>query len=617
MTETATSSVAHPLPPLATIPQAAATDAALASLHIKNKRPLPMRWRLAQTQTEAEALAQAASLPLVIAELLYARGVQTAEQADLFLSPKLDALHDPYAMHGMREAVTRIQRAIASKETILIYGDYDVDGTLAIVLLKTAIEMLGGVCRYHVPHRLRDGYGMQATQLTQAVVDGVQLVISVDNGIRAFAAAEEAQRLGLDLIVTDHHLPDATLGLPGALAVLNPNQPACTYPCKHLCGAGVAFKLAQALLEAHDRERARKKLLPSFLKLLAIATVADAVPLLGENRVFVALGLAELAHPVQPGLRALIELAEIAPAPHRLNTRDIGFRLAPRLNAAGRMDVASDVVDLFTTHDAAHARALAEKLHRLNTDRRNTEQTALSEIEQQLRDGADHTKAHCLVIEGQSWHRGVIGILASRVVDRTGKPTLVLTHEDGEAYGSGRSIASFHLLDAISTCGDLFTRFGGHAHAVGFSLPSSRVPELRERMGAHAAAHLSQDELGRELLCEVELQLDQLTPALQGWLQRFAPYGMDNAEPVFLARRVRVSAPPRIMKEQHIRLQLSQGLLRTSYAAVGWNLAEAMQELCVQENSLLDVAYKLRENESNYASGIELEIVGLRAAKME
>jgi len=599
-----------------TAPCNLAEDAGPAPSPVKIDRPLK-RWTVAPLQAGAAELARSASIPLEIAGLLYARGIHEAEAAELFLAPRLDALHDPYAMHGMQTAVDRIQRAIASRETILIYGDYDVDGTLAIVLLKTAIEMLGGVCRFHVPHRLRDGYGMQATQLTQAVIEGVQLVISVDNGIRAFAAAEEAQRLALDLIVTDHHLPDATQGIPFALAVLNPNQPDCAYPSKHLCGAGVAFKLAQALLEAHDRERARKKLLPSFLKLLAIATVADAVPLLGENRVFVALGLAELVHPVQPGLRALIEFAEIAPPPHRLNARDIGFRLAPRLNAAGRMDVASDVVDLFTTRDAAHARALAEKLHRLNTDRRNTEQTALSEIEQQLLDDVDNAKAHCLVLDGQGWHRGVIGILASRVVDRTGKPTLVLTHEDGEAYGSGRSIAAFHLLDAISTCSDLFTRFGGHAHAVGFSLPSAHVPELRQRMEAYAVVHMSPDEFGGELLCELELPLDHLTPSLQGWLQRFAPFGMGNAEPVFLARRVRVCTAPRIMKERHIRLQLSSGPRRRVYPAVGWNLAETLTQLGVEENSMLDVAYKLRENEGNDSTAMELEIVGLRTAKIE
>lgn len=575
------------------------------------------RWVIASPQPQAAELARTAGIPLEIAELLYARGVATAKEAERFLSASLDDLHDPYDMLGMHAAVARIQQAIADKETILIYGDYDVDGTLAIVLLKTAIEMLGGVCRFHVPHRLRDGYGMQAAQLTQAVIEGVQLVISVDNGIRAFEAAKEAQHLGLDLIVTDHHLPDAMRGVPAALVVLNPNQPNCGYPCKHLCGAGVAFKLAQALLEARDRERARKKILPSFLKLLAIATVADAVPLLGENRVFVSLGLAELARPVQSGLRALIELSEIAPYPHRMNTRDIGFRVAPRLNAAGRMDVASDVVDLFTTRDSAYARELAKKLHKLNTDRRNMEQDALGEIERQLREDATLAEAPCLVLDGHGWHRGVIGILASRVVDRTGKPTLVLTHEDGEAYGSGRSITSFHLLDAISTCGDLFTRFGGHAHAVGFSLASDRVPELRERMTAHALANLSGDDLGGEIRCEAELPLEHLTPALNDWLQRFAPFGIGNAEPLFFSRRVRVSAVPRIMKERHIRLQLSNGLRCTTYSAVGWNLAETLQREEIAENSLIDIAYKLREQEGASTSSPELELVDLRAAKVE
>lgn len=577
----------------------------------------PKRWTVATAPPESAALAHTASLPLVIAELLAARGIASAAEAELFLSPRLDALHDPYAMLGMREAVERIQQAVAQHQTILVYGDYDVDGTIAVVLLKTAIEMLGGACRHHVPHRLRDGYGMQAAQLTQAATQGVHLVISVDNGIRAFAAAEEARRLGLDLIVTDHHLPDSTLGLPAAIAVLNPNQADCKYPCKHLCGAGVAFKLAQALLEAHDADRTRRKLLPSFLKLLAIATVADAVPLLGENRIAVSLGLAELARPVQPGLRALLGVAEIAPYPHRLNVRDLGFRLAPRLNAAGRMDVAGDVIELFTTRDAVHARTIAEKLQKLNTDRRNTEQAALSEIERRLREEEMYRQARCLVLDGEGWHRGVIGILASRVVDRTGKPALVLTHEDGEAYGSGRSIASFHLLDAISSCKDLFTRFGGHAHAVGFSLPSARVQELRERMEIYAAERIATDDLAGELHCALELPLDRLTPALRSWLDRFAPYGMENAEPVFLARRVRVSSAPRIMKERHIRLRLSQGPVGATYSALGWNLAETLQAFGVGENSLLDIAYTLRENEQPGNASMELEIVDLRPAEME
>ena len=265
------------------------------------------RWILSPSRTEeAAALASAVSIPPLIAELLVARGIRTAAEADEFLNPRIEHLLDPYSMLGMDRAVDRIRHAVANHEPTLIYGDYDVDGTVATVLLKTTIEKLGGSVRFHIPHRLREGYGMQREILATAASEGIRLVISVDTGIRAFAAADAAAELGLDLIVTDHHLPEPELGVPRALAVLNPNQPGCQYACRHLCGAGVAFKLSQALLEAWDLERARTKILPSFLKMLAIATVADAVPLLGENRVFVALGLAELRRPVGLGLRALM-----------------------------------------------------------------------------------------------------------------------------------------------------------------------------------------------------------------------------------------------------------------------------------------------------------------------
>ena len=324
-----------------------------------------------------DTLANTARVPAPVASLLLQRGVMDAASAAQFLHPTLEHLLDPYALHGMAAAVARIQQAITAHEPILIYGDYDVDGTTAIVLLKTAIEILGGTVRFHIPHRLRDGYGMQAEVLTHAAAEGVRLVISVDTGIRAFAAADEAARLNLDLIVTDHHLPEAAMGLPQALAILNPNQPGCAYPCKHLCGAGVAFKLAQALLEAVDPERAREKLLPSFLKMLVIATVADAVPLLGENRVIASLGIDGLRRPVNAGLRALLAVAQLDPAKRCLTTSDIGFRIGPRINAAGRMDVASDVVELFTTRDPDRARDLAVKLDQLNTDRRAAEAAVL------------------------------------------------------------------------------------------------------------------------------------------------------------------------------------------------------------------------------------------------
>jgi single-stranded-DNA-specific exonuclease len=563
------------------------------------------------------ALASSVGVPIPVASLLLRRGVADATAAAQFLHPALDHLLDPYGLHGMADAVARIQQAIAASEPILIYGDYDVDGTTAIVLLKTAIEILGGTVRYHIPHRLRDGYGMQAEVLTRAAAEGVRLVISVDTGIRAFAAADEAARLNLDLIVTDHHLPDAATGLPRALAVLNPNQPDCAYPCKHLCGAGVAFKLAQALLEAPaafprvDPQRAREKLLPSFLKMLVIATVADAVPLLGENRVIASLGIDGLRRPVNVGLRALLAVAQLDPAKRGLTASDIGFRIGPRINAAGRMDIASEVVDLFTTRDPARARELAQKLDQLNTDRRAAEAAVLTQIDAMLAAGMVD-QLGCLVIDGDGWHRGVLGILASRVVERTGRPALVLSHEDGEAHGSGRSIPGFHLLEALESCHDVFVRFGGHAHAVGFSLTSARVPELRDRLQQHASIRLTPQILERKLDCSAELPLHQIDTSFYQSLRLLEPYGMGNEEPVFIARNLILDTPPQIMKDEHIRMRLRDD--QTVMKVLGWRWAERVRSLALDAGSRIDLAYRLRMNEHPDFGGLELEIVDLRLA---
>ena len=605
-------------------------SATVATGPAPRRQPARKHWIHIDNGSDSKAIAaadlsRAANLPLIVAELLLARGVRSIEDVDRFLNPQLTHLHDPYLMNGMRAAVPRVQQAIAAKEPILIYGDYDVDGTTATVLLKTAIEMLGGEVRFHVPHRLKEGYGMRDEVLETAATEGVRLVISVDTGIRAFAAARAAQALGLDLIVTDHHLPEiepvSGTNTPQALAVVNPNQPECPYPCKHLCGAGVAFKLAQALLEAHDAERARTKILPSFLKILAIATVADAVPLLGENRTFVALGLDGLRRPVNAGLRELMKAANLDPSQRKLTPVDIAFRLAPRINAAGRMDIASDVIELFTTRQPQRAQELAEKLERLNTDRRETEASTLTQIEERLKDPA-FEQARCIVMDGEGWHRGIIGILASRIVDQTGKPALVITHEEAEtgvpdarslrggvmAHGSGRSIPSFHLLNAIETCHDLFTRYGGHAHAVGFSLASSAVPELRQRLETYAFANLSEDQLGSPLTIHANLPLDRITPALFTWLRRMEPCGMGNEEPVFAAQNVRVASAPRFIKDKHVRLQLAQGPRAITFPAIGWHWAERIRSMNIEQNSILKLAYKLRENDHPEFGGLELEI---------
>ena len=592
---------------------------------ISAAKPLPrQRWIFAdQHPEEASLLAQAAHLPPVLAELLLARGVKTVQDAFEFLNPAPFHLHDPFLMHGMAAAVERVERAIAQREPILLYGDYDVDGTTAVVLLKTAIEMLGGVVRFHVPHRIREGYGLQSSVLETAFAEGARLVITVDTGMRAFAEAQTARRLGLDLIITDHHLPDAQEALPDALAILNPNQPCCGYPEKSLCGAAIALKLAQALLERRDAIRTREKTLPSFLKMAAIATIADAVPLRGENRVIASLGLRELMRPVGAGLRALFAASGLDPAAKQVTGFDIAFRIAPRINAAGRMDVASDVIELFTTRDRVRAQELAGKLERLNRERRDTEAFALTSIENRLATDSALAAERLLVLDGDGWHRGVIGILASRVVERTAKPAIVVSIEDGVAHGSGRSVDGFPLLEAIETCSDLFSRFGGHAFAVGFALPADRLPELKCRLSAHAAERLAAREPEQLLQIHAELPLNRITPVLVGWLRKLEPLGHGNPEPIFVARDVRLISPLRVMKERHIRLELAQESSQDSsispraygIRALGWGMAFRAAELGLTEGTRIDLAYRIRENDHPEYGGIEVEIAGMELAR--
>jgi len=572
------------------------------------------RWILAEPHPdEAKALSAAARIPLVLAELLVPRGITSSNEAYAFLNPDVAQLHDPLRMLGMQSAVERIESAITRREPILLYGDYDVDGTTAVVLLKTAIEMLGGVVRFHVPHRIREGYGLQSAVLESAYAEGVRLVVTVDTGMRAFAEAETARSLGLDLIITDHHLSRSDDALPAALAILNPNQHGCEYPEKSLCGAAIALKLAQALLERHDAARTRDKLLPSFLKIAAIATIADAVPLKGENRVIAALGLRELRRPVGAGLRALFAAAQLDPASKPLTGFDVAFRLAPRVNAAGRMDVASDVIELFCTRDQARATELANKLDRLNRERRETEARALAAIEERLATDAEFAASRMVVVDGDGWHRGVIGILASRVVERTAKPALVISVEDGVAHGSGRSVDQFHLLSAIETCADLFTRFGGHAFAVGFALPAESLPELKRRLADCAAERLAEREPERDLRIHAELPLDQVTAVLAGWLRKLEPLGHGNPEPIFMARNARLVSEPRIMKERHLRLELAHDG-SSAIRSVGWDMAARSAELGLAQGSRIDVAYRIRENLHPDFGGLEVELAGIRPA---
>jgi single-stranded-DNA-specific exonuclease len=557
---------------------------------------MPARWILPDPNPDqVQKLAAALNIGTVAAQVLSHRGLADPVAARRFLNPSFDDLLDPSQLLDMPQAVARLQRAIAAGEKILIYGDYDVDGTTSVVLLTKAIQLAGGAVSYHVPHRLKEGYGMRPEVVETAAAQGVTLIVSVDTGIRAAEVVCRATELGIDVVITDHHLPDADL--PAAFAVLNPNRPDCSYPEKNLCGAAVAFKLAQALLAAvgWPPERVRR-FCESFLKLVAIATVADVVPLTGENRVIVKHGLDGLRDVRNAGLRALLDVAgfngEKVP-----NARQVAFQIAPRLNAAGRMDTAKTVIELFLTADLVHARELAQQLHDQNAERREVEAAIRDECGRQPVE--DATAA--LVYYGDGWHRGVLGIVASRMVERFHRPTFVLgpTGENGLAQGSGRSIPGFHLLDALDSMRDLFVKYGGHEFAAGVTLEASRVEEFRQRFNACAAARLRPEDFLPCLEIDAVVDLRDIGERTPAEVFALAPFGHGNQPPLFAALDVEVVSAPVVMKEKHLRVAVRQS--GRVLVLKAWNFSDRLPEFT--PGARLDIAFNLEEDSYSAARG--------------
>jgi single-stranded-DNA-specific exonuclease len=563
-----------------------------------------MRWLVSSPDSEVtRRLARELNVAPLVAALLVQRGIEDAEAGNQFLHPRLDHLHDPFQMAGMRRAVDRLRRAIEQHERILIYGDYDVDGAMAAVVLLTALRSLGAQVEVYIPHRLKDGYGMRVPVVERAAADGIRVVISVDTGIREHAVIARARELGVDCVVTDHHL--AGERLPPACAILNPRREDCAYPEKSLAGVGVAFKLVQALLEGRMSER----VLRSYLKLVAIGTIADVVPLLGENRVIAHFGLTGLREPSQAGLEALMEVAGLAGQPVTAN--DVAFRLAPRLNAAGRMEDADEVIELMVTSEVERARAIAARLDLLNRERQRTEEEILREITDRMTQRPEISSRYSLVFAGEGWHRGVIGIVAQRLVERVYRPTLVVGIEDGVGVGSGRSIRGFHLLDALTPLGDLFERFGGHAQAAGFALPAERIAELEARFEERARHLLRPEDLEPTQRIDAELGLREVDWELLEEVQGLEPFGSGNPKPVFAARKVRLAAPPRVLKEKHLKLRVTQG--GEAFDALAWRQAGRVREL--ESGQLLDSAFTLDTNVYQGVPRLQLILRDFRRAE--
>jgi single-stranded-DNA-specific exonuclease len=568
--------------------------------------PTTSRWVFPADSRDSRGLAElteALQLPPAAAQILFQRGFRDAGSASQFLNPGMEDLHDPFLLRDMDRAVERIRKAIGNREPIEIHGDYDVDGVTSTVVLKKALELAGAESGWHIPHRLHDGYGMQPAAVEEAAERGIRLIVSVDNGIRAEAAIARANELGVDVIVTDHHLPEAEL--PAALAVINPNRTDCSYPNPYLCGAGVAFKLAHAILTGAGWPAARLyRVLESFLKLVAIATVADIVPLTGENRVIVKHGLKGLGDVRNPGLRALLDAAGFA---ERVpDATEVGFRIAPAINASGRMDSARQAVRLFLTEDREEANRIARELFALNVERQTAERSIVKEIFDRCVETPVTDGDAALVLWGEGWHRGVVGIVASRIVERFHRPAIVLGVANGVAQGSGRSIEAFHLLAALEGMRELFTKFGGHAHAAGLTLPESSLAAFRERLRGWAAERLTPEDMQPTVEIDAVIEFGEINDSLWRALEQIAPFGMGNRRPLFGARNVQLAGPPQVWKEKHIRLAARQG--GRTLMMKGWGLADLADEL--RDVTAVDIAFEI---ERDWFGGWGLTVRACRA----
>jgi single-stranded-DNA-specific exonuclease len=564
------------------------------------------RWELQPCDDpNTDRLASALGIAPIVARLLCQRGLGDAEVAQRFLNPSLDHLHDPLLLADMRVAVDRILAAIERKERIAIHGDYDVDGVTSTVILRRALELLGADVVHFIPERLKDGYGLLPAAIERLHADGVALVVSVDCGIRGAEAARKARELGLDLIVTDHHEPGAEL--PPALAVINPKRHDCSYPDKYLAGVGVALKLVQALCRRADRE----VWMPGFIKVAAIGTLADVVPLVGENRVIAKLGLDLLTRgPHKIGLRSLLDVSGLGGK--TIDSYHISFLVAPRVNAAGRMSTPDIATRLLLASDEAMAeevRQLAMTLDGENIKRQEEEAEILAAAKKIVQTDPDIGARSVLVVAGEGWHRGVIGIVASKLVDAFHRPAIVLSVEDGVAHGSCRSIPKFDMLGALERCAPLFIRFGGHRQAAGLALEAARIKELRLAVNAVADDILGPEDLMPRLRIDGDLAFRAITGHVAYGVSALAPFGAGNPRPVFAARRVEIIDGPRKLKERHLKMALKQD--GRIFRAIAWRAADRHDYLA-EHKAAIDVAFSLEQNQYNGETFVELTLADLR-----
>lgn len=562
--------------------------------------PPPQRiWRvMTPPEVSLQEMSAALGVSPLVARLLYQRGYRELDQAARFLEPRLAHLTPPERMLGMERAVARILRALDTGEKVRVFGDYDVDGQSSSSILYLFFREIGLDASWELPHRHRDGYGLNPLAVDRAAQDGVTLLVTCDCGISNAKEVAYALERGVETIVIDHHR--APPELPPAAAVLNPHQPNCPFPFKGLCAAGVSFYFCAGVRAAVRARGGPAPDLRDYLDLVALGTVADVVPLREENRIFVRFGLERLGRTTRPGIRALKSISKLNEGP--LSATDVGFRLAPRLNAGGRLDDAGRGVRLLTTQDPAEAALLALELDRENTARRDIEKNIFDEAVSMVEGEAQ--RGFALVLASDTWHHGVIGIVASRLVERYHLPTALVALEGDKGRGSARSVHGFHLFDAFSKLAPVFLRYGGHAVAAGFSIEAGKIPMLREGLQQLAEECFHAGAPQKEYALEAELSLSELDESFYEDVWRMAPFGQENPEPLFLARRLEVSSS-RMVGRNHLKLQLSQG--RTQRAAIGFGMGER-----APVRGPVDVAFYAQRNTFRDEVEIELRLADLR-----
>ncbi|UCE41932.1 MAG: single-stranded-DNA-specific exonuclease RecJ [Candidatus Aminicenantes bacterium] len=542
-------------------------------------------WILNQVSEKARNLSATMDIPLEAAQILVNRGFDRAEQVHRFLYGTMSDLHDPFLMNGMREAVQRIRKAVSHKEKILIFGDYDVDGILSIVTLSKALESMGAHVDFFIPDRLKEGYGLKEKYIDLVEQRNAGVVISVDCGVKAVAFVEKARQRGIDVIITDHHQPGSTL--PRAEAILNPAIPNSGYPFKNLAGIGVVFKLIQALL-ARDHKSSQ---LPHYLKLVSIGTVADVAELKDENRIFVKFGLRGLEDVKNIGLKKLMDSCGIKQ--RSVSVGDIGFRIGPRINAAGRMGMTDLAVRLFFSDSSLEVEEITRKLERLNSQRQRVEEKVYNQAKNLVEQRALDDRYKLLILGCEEWHRGVIGIVASKIKDVFYRPVILFSYDNGKAFGSGRSIRDFSLIDCLNENKDLFHNYGGHTMAVGCELAHRDISSFKDNINTYVHSRLTEEKLKRKIHIDARIDFGDIKRVFLDILSLLSPFGLGNPKPVFLTEKAEIVAPPKKIKGRHSKFLVQKN--GKIFESIGWGKDRWADELYAGDR--VDLVYSLMASE--------------------